>query len=137
MIKPKLLTWLSWTMGIACVAIGVMHTVSGMDSIPDGKSGGPTVDSLVRFFSAIFLGYGLAWIWAARQSPIPSKAVRWLAGIFFLGGLDRLVSWADVGRPDGLQIVLMALELGLPPLFFWLTTGDEQKAMGTVSRSAE
>ncbi|MEU3752848.1 DUF4345 domain-containing protein [Streptomyces olivoreticuli] len=123
-----LLKWLSWIMGIACAAIGAVHIVSGMAPVPDGDSGGATVDSLVRFFGAIFLGYGLAWIWVARQSPIPSRAVRLLAGILFLGGASRLVSWADVGRPNWFQLVLMAMELALPPLYFWLSTAGEREA---------
>lgn len=92
-----LLKWLSWIMGVACVAIGAVHIVSGMDSVPGG-SAGPTVDSLVRFFAAIFLSYGLAWIWVARQTPIPSKAVRALAGMLFLGGAQQ-DSLVDRGRP--------------------------------------
>ncbi|MFJ8386571.1 DUF4345 domain-containing protein [Streptomyces sp. NPDC094438] len=115
-------------MGIADVAIGAVHITTGLDSVPGAGSPGPTVDSLIRFFGAIFLGYGLAWIWVARQSPIPSKAVRLLAGIFFLGGASRLVSWAALGRPDSFQLVLMAIELALPPLYFWLSAADEREA---------
>ncbi|MGW2367517.1 DUF4345 domain-containing protein [Streptomyces sp. NPDC001667] len=122
-----LLKWLSWIMGVACVAIGAVHIVSGMDSVPGG-SAGPTVDSLVRFFAAIFLGYGLAWIWVARQTPIPSKAVRALAGMLFLGGLSRIPSWIAVGRPNGFQLALMAVELALPPVYFWLSTAGEREA---------
>ncbi|MGW1073715.1 DUF4345 domain-containing protein [Streptomyces sp. NPDC002537] len=123
-----LLKWLSWILGIACVAIGVAHLAVGMRAVPDGSSSGATADSLVRFFGAVFLGYGLAWIRVARQSPIPSKGVRLLAGIFFLGGVGRLISWADVGRPHWLQLVLTALELGLPPVYFWLSAADERRA---------
>ncbi|MDI2131330.1 DUF4345 domain-containing protein [Yinghuangia seranimata] len=122
----RLLKWLSWTMGIACVAIGATHMATGMDSVPGASSAGPTVDSLVRFFSATFLGYGLAWIWVARQSPIPSKAVRWLAGVFFLGGVSRLLSWGVQGRPQWFQLVLLAIELVLPAIYFWLSTADER-----------
>lgn len=76
----RLLKWLALAMGIACAAIGLYHLVLGIASVPGEGSTGATVDSRERFYNAIFLGYGLAWIWAARQSPIPSTAVRWLAG---------------------------------------------------------
>ncbi|MEV6670018.1 DUF4345 domain-containing protein [Streptomyces sp. NPDC051162] len=128
-----LLKWLSWIMGIASVAIGVAHIASGMDPVPGGGSANATVDSLVRFFAAIFLGYGLAWIWVARQSPIPSKGVRALAGLLFLGGLSRLPSWAEAGRPNWFQLVLMGLELALPPLCFWLSTASEREAADRVA----
>ncbi|WP_328314487.1 DUF4345 domain-containing protein [Streptomyces sp. NBC_00442] len=133
----KLLTWLSWAMGIADVAIGATHLVVGMDSVPGAGSPGPTVDSLMRFFGAIFLGYGVAWIWVARQSPIPSNAVRLLAGIFFLGGAARLLSWAALGRPDWFQLVLMGIELALPPLYFWLAPADERDTAARRRRAEE
>ncbi|KOU42908.1 DUF4345 domain-containing protein [Streptomyces sp. WM6378] len=123
----RLLKWLSWAMGIADVLIGAVHLATGMDAVPGAGSPGPTVDSLMRFFGAIFLGYGLAWIWVARQSPIPSRIVRLLAGIFFLGGAGRLLSWAALGRPNWFQLVLMGIELALPPLYFWLSAADERE----------
>ncbi|MEU8999367.1 DUF4345 domain-containing protein [Streptomyces caniferus] len=121
-----LLKWLVWAMGAACVAIGVFHFALGIDSVPGEGAAGATVDSRERFYGAVFLGYGLAWIWAARQSPVPSAAVRWLAGIFLLGGVGRLLSMVFHGPPQGFQSVLTALELALPPVYFWLSAADER-----------
>ncbi|MFH8736660.1 DUF4345 domain-containing protein [Streptomyces sp. NPDC017964] len=85
-------------MGIACAAIGLYHLVLGIASVPGEGPTGATVDSRERFYNAIFFGYWLACIWVARQSPIPSTAVRWLAGIFLLGGIGRGLSVAVHGR---------------------------------------
>ncbi|MDT0460439.1 DUF4345 domain-containing protein [Streptomyces sp. DSM 41527] len=123
-----LLKWLVPAMGAACAAIGVFHLVLGIDSVPGEASAGATVDSRERYYGAVFLGYGLAWIWTARQSPVPSSAVRWLAGIFLLGGIGRLLSMAVHGPPQGFQTVLTVLELALPPLYFWLSDADERAA---------
>ncbi|MCP3803816.1 DUF4345 domain-containing protein [Allokutzneria sp. A3M-2-11 16] len=123
----KLLRWLSWAMGLACVAIGVYHLALGIDSVPGEAAAGATVDSRERFYNAIFLGYGLAWIWAVRQSPIPSKAVRWLAGIMLLGGVGRVLSMLVHGQPHWFQVPLTAIELVLPPVYFWLATADERR----------
>ena len=71
------LRWLALTIGIACVAIGVFHFILGIDSVPGEGNTGATVDSRERFYAAIFLGYGIAWIWAARQSPVPSTTLLW------------------------------------------------------------
>ncbi|WP_442802564.1 DUF4345 domain-containing protein [Streptomyces sp. CB01635] len=103
-------------MGIACVAIGLYHLVLGIASVPGEGSTGATVDSRERFYNAIIFGYGLAWIWAAPQSPIPSTAVRWLSGVFLLRGVGRVLSLAVHGWPHWLQVPLSALELALPPL---------------------
>ncbi|WP_280407856.1 DUF4345 domain-containing protein [Nocardia brasiliensis] len=108
------LKWLSLVMGVACVAIGVFHLAAGIDGIPDMGSSGVTADSQTRFFGAIFLGYGVVWIWAARQRPIPATAIRWLAGIFLLGAVGRFISVAVYGWPHWFQIVLTAIEVVLP-----------------------
>lgn len=135
----KSLKWLLWIMGVACVAIGVLHFVLGTASVPGEGRAGVTVDSRERFYGAIFLGYGLVWIWAVRQSPVPAAVVRWLAGVFFLGGLGRLLSLAVHGRPQWFQLALTVIELGLPPLYFALAGADEkaQSSSGTGTRRAE
>ncbi|MGA9749806.1 MAG: DUF4345 domain-containing protein [Nocardioides sp.] len=122
----KTLRYLSWAMALACVAIGLLHFALGIDSVPGEGSAGATVDSRERFYGAIFLGYGLAWLWAARQRPIPAREVRWLTGIFFLGGLGRLVSMVVHGQPHWFQVALTVLELALPPVLLWLAPADER-----------
>jgi hypothetical protein len=114
--RATTLRWLAWVIGGTCVAIGLFH-----------------FDSRERFYGAIFLGYGMAWVWAARQRPIPSKAVRWLAGIFFVGGIGRVLSLVTDGRPQWFQLVLMAIELVLPPVYLWLSTADEHSEVGVRS----
>lgn len=130
----RVLRWLVWAMGIACVAIGAFHLVLGIASVPGEGPAGATVDSRERFYNAIFLGYGLAWIWAARQSPIPAKAVRALAGIFLLGGIGRLLSLAVHGPPQWFQIPLTVLELVLPPVYFWLADAEERTRAAAAER---
>ncbi|MET8953017.1 DUF4345 domain-containing protein [Streptomyces sp. NPDC004393] len=117
---------LTQLMGWACVAIGVFHVVLGNAAIPGAGSAGTTVDSWGRFMGAGFVGYGLAWLWAARQRPVPAQAVRWLAGVFLLGGVGRLISLAVHGWPQWFQIALAVIELTLPAVFFWLADAEER-----------
>ncbi|MET8775003.1 DUF4345 domain-containing protein [Nocardia sp. NPDC050713] len=123
----KLLKILAMTMGVACVAIGFLHLALGIDSVPDMGSSGVTADSQSRFFGAIFVGYGVAWIWTARRTPIPALAVRWLAGIFLLGAVGRVLSVAVYGWPHWFQIVLTVIEFAFPPVYFWLADADEKR----------
>jgi hypothetical protein len=116
-----LLEKLSLTTGAACTGIGLFHLVGGTATVPGEREAGPTVDSRERFYGAIFSGYGLAWIQAARQSPPDPVQIRLLAGIFALGGGGRLLSLRVHGRPHWFQDVLTAVEIALPPVFFWLT----------------
>jgi hypothetical protein len=39
--------------------------------------------------------------------------------VFFLGGVARLISAAQVGSPSSIFVMLGALELALPPLLLW------------------
>jgi hypothetical protein len=119
-------------MGWACVTIGLFHVALGNTAIPGAGSAGATVDSWGRFMGASFVGYGLAWLWAARQRPIPARVVRWLAGVFLLGGVGRLLSLAVHGWPQWFQIALTVIELGLPPVFFWLADAEERAPRGDV-----
>ncbi|MFC9999421.1 DUF4345 domain-containing protein [Nocardia sp. NPDC127526] len=122
------LKWLSLTMGWACVAIGVLHMALGIDSVPDMAGSGVTADSQSRFFGAIFLGYGLAWVWAVRRNPIDTTAIRWLAGIFALGALGRFISIAVHGWPHWFQLVLTAIEVVLPPIWCWLAAAEDARS---------
>lgn len=112
--------------GAACILIGAVHLILGITSVPGEALAGPTVDSRERFYGAIFAGYGLAWVWAARQPRTPTAVVRVLAGLFLLGGTGRLISLAVRGWPQWFQVVLTVVEFGLPALFFWLTRGDRR-----------
>ncbi|MFE0098972.1 DUF4345 domain-containing protein [Streptomyces sp. NPDC059009] len=125
MTRLRLLTVLCWAMGVTCAAIGIYHLVLGIASVPGETSAGATVDSRERFYNAIFLGYGLAWIWVVRQAPIRAQLVRGLAAIMLIGGLGRLLSAAVHGWPHWFQIPLTVIELVLPPLYFWLADADE------------
>ncbi|MFJ9696168.1 DUF4345 domain-containing protein [Kitasatospora sp. NPDC101183] len=122
---------LAWVMGVACVAIGIEHVLLGNAAIPGGAGADPTMDSFGRFMGAVFAGYGAAWIWAVRQRPVPAWAVRWLAGVFLLGGLGRVLSVAVKGWPDAFQVVLMVIELGLAPVYLWLADADQRAAAAT------
>ncbi|KIF06277.1 hypothetical protein PL81_08440 [Streptomyces sp. RSD-27] len=126
----RVLRTLTELMGWSCVLIGLSHVVLGNAAIPGAGSAGATVDSWGRFMGAAFAGYGLAWLWTARQRPVPARAVRWLAAVFLLGGVGRLLSLAVHGWPHWFQIALAAIELGLPPLFFWLADAGERALRG-------
>ncbi|GLW57344.1 DUF4345 domain-containing protein [Kitasatospora phosalacinea] len=130
----RALRFLCHTMGWACLAIGLFHMLAGNAAVPGATDAGPTLDSLNRFFGAVFAGYGLAWLRTARRSPIPPAPVRILAGVLLLGGLSRLLSLAAAGRPHWFQLVLLAIELALPPVYFMLATAD---ARATEARAAQ
>ena len=137
MARVKVFRGLASGMGYACAAIGRAHVLLGNAAIPGAGTAGVTVDSLGRFFGAIFAGYGLAWLWAARQKPIPATAVRWLAGVFLLDAFGRLLSLAVHGWPHWFHVVLVVVELGLSPLFFWLADAEEKSLRTRVQGESD
>jgi len=112
--------------GLSCIAIGVYHFALGTASVPGATDANATVDSRERFYSAIFAGYGLAWLRAARTSPIRAGEVRLLAGVMLLSAIGRLISLIDKGRPHWFQEVLTAVEFVVPAVFFGIAEADEK-----------
>ena len=137
MTATKTLRALLWVMGVAVVAIAIYHLAGGIFSVPGtasfSDSARATVDSRERFYSAIFAGYGLGWIWAARQPLIPTSAVDALAGVFLLGGLGRVVSLLGYGWPHWFQVPEAGIELVLPFLFFALAARERATQQQVLS----
>lgn len=100
----------------------------GVGSVPGEVLAGATVGSRERYYGAILLGCALAWVWAARQSPIPVTLVRFLTVIFLLGAVGRIISILDEGWPQWFQVVLTRIEIVLPPVFFALTRHTDRAA---------
>ena len=78
------------------------------------------MDSEDRFYATLFLGFGAAQIWCARDLARRGT----LFGALLVGVLPRRDRATDfvgaVGSPSGLFTFLGGLELALPPLlWFW------------------
>jgi Domain of unknown function (DUF4345) len=115
--------------GLSCIAIGIYHFALGTASVPGATDANATVDSRERFYSAYFAGYGLAWIRAARKSPIQAGDVRLLAGVMLLSGIGRLLSLVRNGRPHWFQEVLTAIEFVVPAVFFGIADTEEKAVL--------
>jgi hypothetical protein len=120
----KLLKYLAILTGVICLTIGVYHVAGGAGSVLGGGVITASTDSQERFFSGLFAVYGLAWILVARQHPIDARAIRLLAGGLLAGGIGRLVSLIDSGLPHPFWIVMLAVEIVVPALFFTIAAAD-------------
>lgn len=108
--------------GAVCALIALGHIVVGPRIIPGGVPVNATMDSEDRFYATLFLGYGAAMIWSALNLAERRGVFLALIGVFFLSGLARLVSFAQVGPPHPLFIFLGGVELVLPfILWAWLS----------------
>jgi hypothetical protein len=75
-----------------------------------------TMDSELRFYAPLFGAYGVLALGVAHRPRARLDLAPWLAAVFFVGGLGRVLSWLTVGAPHPLFLALMAIELGLPPM---------------------
>lgn len=115
----RALRWFLILFGAVCAGIALVHIAFGPGSIPGSMPGNAVMDSEDRFYATLFLGFGLAQIWAARDLARRAGVVLALQATFFAGGIARLISVAAVGWPGPLFTFLGALELLIPPLIWW------------------
>ncbi|WP_176399697.1 DUF4345 domain-containing protein [Novosphingobium sp. B 225] len=115
----RLLRWFLVAFGAVCAAIALVHIAFGPASIPGSVPVNAIMDSEDRFYATLFLGFGLAHIWAAQDLSQRSGLVLAMQAVFFAGGLARLISVVAVGWPSGLFIFLGGLELVIPVGVWW------------------
>lgn len=119
-MKKALVTF-TMIFGATCVLIALAHIAVGPGIIPGSLPVNANMDSEDRFYATLFLGFGVAVIWASRDLSQRRGVYLYLLSIFFAGGVARLISVIAAGWPDQFFIVLMAIELILPVVCWrWL-----------------
>ena len=107
--------------GVLVAGFGLYNLITGTAGLPAGGGGevDPTLESQYRFFSAMMVGVGAAFIAIAVKFQWANML--WLVCLMvFLGGIGRVLSWAFSGTPHFTFIVLMIVELAFPPaLLVW------------------
>ena len=101
---------LATTTGAAVLARGADAVTGATGPVP------PSVDSELRWHAAWWTALGPVMWHLAPRIERETRAVRYLSAVVLVGGLTRLVSMRQVGRPHRTFEVLTAIELALPPL---------------------
>jgi Domain of unknown function (DUF4345) len=107
--------WLRF-FGAACMAIGIVHLWFGPPSIIAGGPVNASIDSELRFYATLFIGFGGGFVWAAADLARRSVVVQVLSGLFLAGGLARLLAIWQTGVPHAFYIVLIVVEIAVPGL---------------------
>ena len=102
--------------GAVPIATGAFAVLTGAGGMPGQNEASASVESELRFFAVFWIAYGAALIWTAPRAARETTLVRALMAVLFVGGIARAIAWAAEGRPHGLFIVLMAIELVMPPV---------------------
>ena len=114
---------LQWTLGVLA-AIPVASAAGEILRGPQGVPGGspdviPTVDSSLRYANVFKFAVGPV-IWSQLGRVERSPALSFAATTIAIGGLARLRSWQQRGRPHPVTVGAVALEtIGVPILLAW------------------
>src|SRR5262245_55217090 len=100
--------------GISAIFISLLHIVLGPAAIPGSIPVNATMDSEDRFYATLLTAYGVALLWCVKGIEQKSGFVYFLAGVFLLGGVARIVSIVAVGWPHPFFIAMLVVELVLP-----------------------
>jgi hypothetical protein len=102
-------------------ATAALDIVAGSDYLPGGPNQTtPSMDSEFRFASTFWCAVGPVIWWqvphVARDSPLLPLTL----STVFAGGIARLQSWRQRGRPHPVFVAATALELiGMPIVIIW------------------
>lgn len=114
---------LQWTLGVLAaipVASAAGEIVRGAQGVPGGSPDvTPTVDSSLRYANVFKLAVGPV-IWSQLGRVERSPALSFAIATITAGGVARLRSWQQRGRPHPVAVGAIALEvLGGPLLLLW------------------
>ena len=114
---------LQWTLGVLAaipMASAIGEIVRGPQGVPGGSPDVvPTVDSSLRYANVFKFAVGPV-IWSQLGRVEQSPAVTFAASTIAVGGLARMRSWQQRGRPHPITVGAIALEtIGVPILLAW------------------
>lgn len=102
--------------GLLLLGFGVFQVLTGTAGLPEPTTEvNPTLESNYRFFAALLVGIGAAFLTIAVKFEW-ANVLWFVCAMVFIGGIARVISWALSGTPHVIMIVLMIFELVIPPL---------------------
>jgi hypothetical protein len=114
--------------GVTLVGISLAHLILGGAAVIGGSPLNATAEGEHRFFAALLLGYGLAFLWCVPDVATKRRPIVALAAVCLLGGLARLASVAISGPPNAFYTAMLVIELALPFALFALAARVAQSA---------
>ena len=89
-------------------------------SVPADVATDPIINSQIKFWGVIWLGFGAAIWWVAGDPRTRAPMLRILLATLFVSGMARALSFALYGSPGGLLTGAMILEIfGSIGMWFW------------------
>ena len=98
-------------LGVVAVTVGAWTVLRGAAAITGSGPVSPTIDSELRFANAWYAGAGALLLYVARRPEAHTALIRGMCSVLLVAAAGRGVSWATVGRPEGLYLALLAVEV--------------------------
>ena len=118
--SKRLLQALFAALGVVPILTGLFAVLTGPGGQVDGEAVNASVESEFRFFASLWIAFGAVALWVAPRVDRETRVVRALALILFSAGLARAIAWIAAGTPHWSFLLLLCLELLLPPLILYL-----------------
>ena len=114
---------LQWTLAVVVavpMASAIGEIVRGAQGVPGGSPDvTPTVDSSLRYANVFKFAVGPV-MWSQLGRVEQSPTVTFALSTIFVGGLARVRSWQQRGRPHPVTVSAIALEtIGVAGLLVW------------------
>jgi hypothetical protein len=117
------------------VVVAALHLALGLDAdmmlgaeVPLEALNEPSLSSQNRFYGVAFSLYGgILWI-CARDLIAFAAFFKMTMWCFLAGGVARIVAWMQFGAPAPLVVLLMVVELLVPPALLWWHAHARQHA---------
>ena len=108
-------------LGVVPVVTGLLGLMGVADPFYVAVGVPPIVvlDTNLRFYSGIWLGLGLTFLWLIPTIERQTVLFRVLWGMIFIGGIGRLLSMMLLAWPPAPFVAFTALEIVGAPLFIW------------------
>ncbi len=107
-------------LGLSCVTIGLVHAFFGPPTVIGGGPVNATIDSDLRFYAVMFTAYGAAFVWCSFDIVRRARRANVLGIVFFAGGAARLLAWWVSGPPNWFYVLMVPVELLVPPANYLL-----------------
>jgi hypothetical protein len=112
----RALRWFVTFLGLVALGAGLSTMLFGAASIVGAGEFTATVDSEMRFYAVWYAATGVVLLRVAPRVRSERTTIRAVSAALFVAGCTRVLSLVAVGRPHTYALVLMALELTLPPV---------------------
>lgn len=92
------------------------------------------IDNELRFFAMFWMAYGVFCFWVAKNLVERHHFIPFIALVFFLGGVGRLLSVLMAGNPGEFLLGAMALEFILPMVIYGVYKKQSNTEFSSITR---